>query len=780
MTGLDPRKIRLLHAALDLEPAERDAFVVHACADDADLLAALRALLALDASPGLPLDRPLEQHAAKLLEDSHDDAEQAHSGLRIGAWRLLRELGRGGMGSVWLGERDDGQYRQQVAIKLIRLGMDSEHILRQFRRERALLARLQHPNIAQLIDGGIDQRGRPWFAMEYVAGIGLGQWLEREQATLRERLQLFVKLCRAVAHAHRQLIVHRDLKPSNVLVQADGEPRLLDFGIARLVDQDADERTATMQHFLTRDFAAPEQLRGEPAGTSADVYALGLILFELLTGQRYRKLHALGNITLRPSSVLEAGATGSGAIDRGQLRGDLDAIVAHALADDPTRRYADAQQLGDDVQRHLDDAPIKARPDRFGYRAGKFLHRNRATVAVGILGLLALFAASGIAIRQAIEKTVEAERARVALKQSEATRKFISSVFLEADPAGAKGADTTAGELLAAARERIARELSGEPEVAAELLDQIGNTYVSLGDAELARATLKQALTFNERARHPSLAIAASAGGRLAYYAFGDGEQAASLAQIDTLIARLRKAGNEDPELAAQLAKMHEFRGSMLYAMGRKQDARAAKQAAVALWSTLRGEHPLEYLFAELGLSDLNAALGDGQAALEGAQRALADPHLQGADAPPALVLVARGARVRALQALGRHAQVEPMLRELIDAHAAQYGIDNSMTRYWRFRHAETLHALGRLDEAQAVADAVIALPADGSAAYRRTRTVVLAARIARDRNATDAAARIRDAQAAACGSEGNADLCREARDLANTTGSASTRAVSS
>jgi len=763
----DPRRARLLREALDLPTADRDAFVAEACGDDADLLDSLRRLLALDAATGLPLDQSAEAHAIDLLADDSEPDPRLRAGVRIGAYRLVRELGKGGMGSVWLAERADGQFSQQVALKLIRIGMDSEHVQRQFRRERALLARLQHPNIAQLIDGGIDERGRPWFAMEYIDGISLGAWIETVQPDLHARLELFAKLCRAVAHAHRQLVVHRDLKPSNVLVQSDGEPRLLDFGIARLVENDDSERTATMQRFLTRDFAAPEQLRGEPGGTSTDVYALGLILFEILTGERYRRLHVEGEATLRPSATLDnVTRAPSATITRTRLRGDLDAIALRALAEDPARRYADARQLADDVQRHLDGKPIEARPDGFAYRAAKFVRRNRAAVIATVLGLAALLVASGVAFRQAVQKTTEAERARSALRQSEVVNQFMLSVFGTADPNSGKGVDTSAGALLAAGRERATTELAAEPGVAATVLHQIGQTYVSLGEDRLARATLAQALEFNERAQSPSLSIAAAAGGRLAYYAFQDGQAERALDELDAIVERLDAVADPDEDVVNALGKTHELRGSILYATGRKEASRAAGEAAVAAWRRVRDHYPAGFLFSEIGLADLNAALGYGESALEGAERVLADPLATSRDVPPALLAHARGVKARALQALGRHAEAEPMLRATIEEFSQQHGADAALTRYWRFRHAETLHALGRLDEAQAVADAVLALPSDGSAAYRRTRVEVLAAAIARDRNAADAPARIDAATLAACGESGNAELCAKAQSL--------------
>lgn len=770
MPAPDPRAARILRAALDLPRDERSAWVRAQCAGDEALAAHLARLLELDSATSLPLDHGADPFATRLLAElgGAEAAPQLQPETRIGPYRLLRELGRGGMGAVWLAERADGEFTQRVALKLVKFGMDSPHVERQFRRERDLLARLQHPNIARLLDGGIDPSGRPWFAMEFIAGLELGAWLVERQPDLHTRLVLFAKLCRAVAHAHRQLIVHRDLKPSNVLVEANGEPRLLDFGIARLEEPEGTERTATAQRFLTRDFAAPEQLRGEVAGTSADVYALGLILFELLTGQRYRKLHHAGDATLRPSNAMGGTTANPTAtpITRTQLRGDLDAITLRALAEEPARRYPDAQQLADDVARYLAGEPIHARPDSFAYRAGKFLRRNRAAVAVGAFGLAAFLAAGGIAIQQAVRKGAEAERARLALRQAEAVRDFALSMIAEADPTRARGGDTTVRDLLASARTHIAHELADEPAVAAELLDQIGNAYVSLGDIPASRETLVQALAWNARAPEPSPLIAASAGGRLAYFRFQDGDAAAALGELDRLVAALAGQDPQQADVAAELGKLHELRGSVLYATGRKQEARAAGEAAVAAWRPARHRKPTEYLMAEVSLADLEAALGNGASALALAEEVLADPLFGDEHVPPALRANARGVRVRALQALERHAAAAPLLADTVAEFSDIYGADASMTRYWRFRQAETLHALGRLEEAQRVADAILALPSDGTAAYRRIRVEVLAARIARDRHAGDAARRIAAAMASACAEGGNAELCTSARAL--------------
>lgn len=766
MTDSAQREATLLQAAFDVPATGRIAFIERECGADALLLARMRALLIVDAQDWALLDQPLDALAADVLSDCVDEKADTdrHAEERIGSYRLVRELGRGGMGSVWLAERSDGEFAQRVALKLIKLGMDSAHVQSQFRRERAVLARLQHPNIAQLIDGGVDERGRPWFAMELVEGIGLRAWIEQRQPDLRRRLRLFVKLCRAVAHAHQQLIVHRDLKPSNVLVQADDEPRLLDFGIAKLVESDDSEQTATSHRFLSRDFAAPEQLRGGAVSTATDAYALGLLLFELLTGSRYRTLRKDGETALRPSvAITGASTTAPAHVSPAHLRGDLDAITVRALADDPARRYPGAQALADDMQRHLDGKPVEARPDGLAYRSAKFVRRHRAAVAVAAIGVTAFVAASGVAFWQASAKALEAERARVALRQSETTREFIESVFLSADPTRAKGAATTAGELLAAARARVPHDLGREPAIAADLLDQIGNTYVSLGEDELARSTLHDALAFNAKAERPSLLIEASAGGRLAYYDYIDGHSETALADLDRLVVRLRAHG---PGVESALSKTLQLSGAVLFAKNRIDEALAASEEAA---NVLRPRAPTlaaEYIQALAGYADAAAGAGRGMLALEVANRALAQPLLDNANAP-ASKLLALGAKVRALQALKRDAEAEPVLTEVIAGQTTWFGANTARTRYWRYRHAQLLQAMDRLEQAQQIVDALIEQPPDDSEPpVAHVAYTVTAASIAHARKAPDATSRVAAAEALACGDDGNPRFCEKVRAL--------------
>lgn len=768
MTLLDSRCIELLNDVLEMPRSERGEWLVARCAGDAELLARVRRLLEIDDGSS-PLDSSMHALLGHVDLGDDDDADSGAAGTRIGPYRLVRELGRGGMGTVWLAERDDGQFQQRVALKLIKRGMDSAHVHSQFLREREVLARLQHPNIAQLIDGGVDHGDRPWFAMECIEGISLHDWLEQRQPDLRERLQLFLKLCRAVGHAHQQLVVHRDLKPSNVLVQEDGEPRLLDFGIAKLVEAESNEHTALGHRFLSRDFASPEQLRGEPVTTATDVYALGLILFELLTEQRYRKVHQDGQATLRPSAALTrttAGRTGTAAqATPAQLRGDLDAITLRALADDPERRYANVPALAQDVASYLEGRPVQARPDAFSYRAAKFVRRNALVVGIVALSTLALLATTGTALWQAREKTLEAGRTRIALRQSEATQQFLGSILLGADPSRTKGVDTTAGELLAVARARAATELADEPLIAARLLDQIGNTYVSLAQDDLARSTLQQAMDINRSATTPSLAVEASAGGRLAHYRYLDGEVGAALQEMDRIITLLQGK----PDLAPILAKALQFKGSVLFATNRIDEAVETSAQAVDALRPQRDAHGAEYITALVGHADAAAGAGQGERALQAADDALAHIDASDMDAPVSLA-AALGAKVRALQTLKRDAEAEPLLAEVIAVFGTMYGDNVAQTRYWRYRHAQLLQALNKLDEAQGVIDALVSQPPDtAEQPVARAAMLVTAAAIAKARDAADIGERLALAQSVACAADGHPRFCEKVHELGNT-----------
>ncbi|MEO7324420.1 MAG: protein kinase [Dokdonella sp.] len=751
----------ILKSALDQPEITRSRWLAETCGTDLELLAALQRLLAFDQRDDLALDHSLDALVADVLAPPADDLQ---ADARFGPFRLLQKLGEGGMGSVWLGERMDGGFRQQVALKLIRVGMESNAVAAQFRRERELLARLQHADIARLIDGGVDGAGRLWFAMEHVEGIGLREWSAQQQINLDTRLTLLVRLCLAVGYAHQHLIVHRDLKPSNVLVRADGSPCLLDFGIAKLTAGDEREETALDSRFITRAYAAPEQLRGEVVTTATDVYALGALMFEILTGVAYTSMHALGAETLPPNKALRLirEKPKAGATDHPPLHGDLDAIVARALAEEPKRRYATAQALADDIENHVKGRPVSARPDSVLYRATRFAHRNRAAVAIAAVALVLVLALSVIAMWQAHAKTIEAENARIALKRSESIRALLGSIFLSADPNASKGAATTVGELLKPARARIVRETQDDPELAAALLEQIGSTYVSLGEDALARDVLREALAFNQQAAHPSLQIEGAVEARLAHYDYLDGKPDIALQRLKAIIAKLR-AG--DSSLTPILAKAIGIEAGVRFAAGEMDAAVADSAESLALLKRLGEPAVVDYLNALVGFSDINAAAGRNQASLDAAMQALAHPYIR-ENIAPGLTTSVLGANARALQALGRNAEAEPMMVRVVGAFAASFGERSSRTYYWKYRHAQVLVELGDFDHAKAIIDDLLANPAINDQPIAHIAYLVVGAKIAGLRHAPDARERIAEAVREACSDKGNARFCGLARGL--------------
>jgi serine/threonine-protein kinase len=478
----------LFDAAVALAPGERKRFVDTACAGDAALRTELEALLAADAQAHDPLAASIARGTAE-----HFDDGAPWLGRRIGNYRILRELGRGGMGSVFLAERADAEYESRVAIKLIR-GFPTPAALERLRRERQLLAGLVHPHIARLLDGGTTDEGQPYLVMEYVDGMPLAQWLDAQKPPLEQRLRLFRQLCEAVHHAHQNLIVHSDLKPANVMVRGDGTPALLDFGIARLSAPDANSERATELRAFTPEYASPEQLGGAAVTTASDVYALGLILYELLCGKVYK---SAGNAEswrqARPGRVARTAADWLRA-DAARVDGDLEHVVRRALDEDPARRYASAAALAEDISRYFDGRPLAAGPDRIGYRIAKFVRRHRVGVGIAALSVAAIVAtASWLAFERTRALRAEA-RARTEAHAANQVTDFLVGLFRDADPQQTRGRDVSARELLDRASTRLDAMPIAQAQLQARLLTTLGEIYISIGQPRRSTELLGRAI----------------------------------------------------------------------------------------------------------------------------------------------------------------------------------------------------------------------------------------------------------------------------------------------
>jgi non-specific serine/threonine protein kinase/serine/threonine-protein kinase len=484
----------LFEAALE-QPAEtREALLDEACAGDAALRREVESLLAYADADG-PLGPATDLAAAPA------ESLDANFGRRLGAYRIIRELGRGGMGAVYLAERVDGQFEHQVALKVVQRSAADRDLERRFRVERQVLASLEHPHIARLLDGGVAETGEPFFVMEYVAGEPLIAFAGRAKLGIRPRLEIFRKVCSAVSYAHAKLVVHRDLKPSNILVPPDAEPKLIDFGLAKVLEttgSDDGAKNLTVFRAFTPAYASPEQVRGQPITTATDVYSLGVVLYELLTGRKPFDVGAGGVVDLlrtlettdavRPSLALTRRARdGDAELDgppyRGtQLEGDLDNIVLTALRREPERRYPSVAALAEDVQRYLDGRPVSAHPSSLGYRAAKFVRRNAVPVAASALAVCAVAGGLTIAL---VEGRVAREQRDRATRRFEDVRRLSNSLLFELSPRIERlpGA-TSARDLLVRRALEYLDSLANEAADDRGLQMELAAAYEKIGDLE--------------------------------------------------------------------------------------------------------------------------------------------------------------------------------------------------------------------------------------------------------------------------------------------------------
>lgn len=625
----------LFQAAVELAPPDREAFLEQRCIGDDQLHQEVSGLLSAHETAGDFIQQPALVDVGLIASDGQTTSGVAVTGQKIGSYQIISELGRGGMGAVYLAARADDSFDKQVALKLIKRGMDSDAIIKRFVMERQILANLDHPNIARLIDGGTTEDGLPYFVLEYVEGTTITRYCDRHKLNTLERVKLFRQVCAAVLFAHQNLVVHRDLKPSNIIVTEDGTPKLLDFGIAKLLSGSTPiETTATIGRVLTPEYASPEQLRGLPITTRSDVYSLGVVLYELLSGHRpfnfesrspedvarmitvsqplkpsvvitrikdARQTDDAEHVPLTPAAISR---TRDGNVEklRRRLAGDLDNILLKALRKEPERRYASVQEFWEDLRRHLEGLPVLARPDTLSYRTSKFVTRHKAGVAAAVIVLLTLVSATVITSWQARVARRERDKAERRFNQ---VRKLAKSVLFEYHDGIEKLPGSTA------VREKMVKD-------ALEYLDNL--SAESTGDLAL----------------QTELAIAYEKVGDVQGNPYG-----ANLGNQDGALASYRKAlsireglyaaNRADAETKLELSNGYKKVADILWAKGENERALANYRSALANYSELAQADPknMEYVnavsFALIGIGNVQRQSGDSKGALETARRLLAN-----------------------------------------------------------------------------------------------------------------------------------------------------------
>jgi serine/threonine-protein kinase len=755
-------ELALLHALFDLTTEQRDLRLVEVERADRALADAVRRMLATS-----------DAVAANAAERRPAAAEVEIGRVLGGRFRLLRPLGRGGMGEVYLARRDDG-IEQHVAIKILH-GEGLAVTRERARREQQILARLTHPNIAGLIDAGLTDAGRPWFAMDYVDGERLLEWCNHRALTLPARVRLFVPIARALQFAHRNLVLHRDVKPSNILVNQDGVPVLLDFGIAKVIDAQASaHETQTLA--LTPAYAAPEQLRGEPATTASEVYQLGIVLYELASGISAREAcaHAQADTAALPAPQQAFAAcrlrdraraerlarlrTSSPQKLRRELKGDLGRIIAKASAPSPAERYDTVQALADDLERWLGGIPVSAHRGSWRYRLGKLVRRHKAASALTAVLALGLLAVSALALdraRREHEQRVEAERQR---ERSDALVDFFRSLFLQADPDLTATSDITANQLLEGADAALDTRNDVDPATRAALLSEIAAAFYNLGKPRNGLASAEQAVTLltPRRADHPgdylrSVDVAASI-----YASLGRDGDAVALTTQALPTARPLRDGDVD-----WYAKLLSRRGQSQIGIGQAQDAMTDIQAAIDEWRRRGALDGNDGVVARIFLAKLLSGQGDYRPAID-MLREVVEHGAQSDAMMESTWLAARNILGRTLLRVGEHRQAIALLEPALARDESLFGSESYPAITTRYQLLQCYLGLGEPERARVFLDQLQQVRPASIAQFGRAKDYVASATV-RYQLATgrfgDAAKQAQQALDASVGESGTGDL---------------------
>ncbi|HEV8241586.1 MAG TPA: serine/threonine-protein kinase, partial [Thermoanaerobaculia bacterium] len=728
----DERLPDLLARALELDAAERAALLAGVAAEDEALAGELERLLAAADSGTSPLDRPpWSEGIGSLLggtgaprREASDTPQPALAGLAVGAYTLRAPIGQGGMGTVWLAERSDGRFVGQAAVKLLNAGLVGHEAEARFGREGSILARLRHPHIAHLIDAGVSSLGQPYLVLERVDGERIDAWCDGRELSTAARLRLFLDVLAAVAHAHSNLVVHRDIKPSNVLVTRDGQVKLLDFGIAKLLEGDGGAPATALTRdgaaLLTPEYAAPEQLTGGPITTATDIHALGTLLYVLLVGR-----HPVGAATRTPAALFHAVvedepqrlSTAAGdrrnetaetlvrnAAHRGStpqrlrrlLKGDLETIVAKALKKRPEERYASAEAFAADLRRYLDRQPISARPDSLRYRARKFVARNRLPVAAAAAAALALLAGTAVALWEARAAARERDRALEDLRRAEITNDLTGYLLSAAAPGGGP---TSRGDLFTSAEEHIERRFAADPALHVYLLMTLSDRYYGNGQQEAWQRTAERAYRLSRPLGEHRLRALASCLLSGVHSELRDGETARRLAAEG-----LAELAGEKGALAEEArCRISEARAA--FALSDAEGAVRAAERALLLERQRRGP-PGRELEALNALGNVYPTAGryrDADRVFAQLMRLFAE---QGRERTQSAAISANNWAIAA-QSAGQMLHAAELSERAVAAARAvdpDKGVQPHVLSAW----ASALSAVGRFDRAVAVVDEAI------------------------------------------------------------------------